>query len=101
MEASPHPGVAARANRFTWLGTMLLLVGLVGHVIAAHAMGGSRIAYVHHIGGFVGIAVVTGIIIVALGRLFWRGRRDITFLILGAVQALIGLLVLNETLRAS
>ena len=76
-----------------WLGGLLLVVGLLGHVLAAKAIGGSRIAYTHHIFGFVLIAVVTGAMIAGLGRLFWRARRDITVLSIGAVQALLGLAV--------
>jgi hypothetical protein len=39
------------------------------------------------------IAIVAGAVIAALGWRFWRGRHDITVLILGAVQAIIGLVI--------
>ena len=85
------------ARRRTWLGAILLMAGLLGHVLAAHAIGGSRVAYTHHIAGFVGLSLVTGAIIAGLGSRFWRGRHDITLLILGALQAFLGILVYTDT----
>jgi hypothetical protein len=76
-----------------WVGIVLLVLGLIGHLYAAYAMGGSRIAYTHHVFGFFLILAVTGAIIAGLGWLFWRSRPDITVLTVGAVQALFGLLV--------
>lgn len=75
----------------TALGIILLVVGLLGHVLAAHAIGGSAIAYEHHIFGFFLILVVTGAIIALVGWRFWKGRRDVTLLIVGAVQAAFGI----------
>jgi len=75
-----------------WMGA-LLLVGLLCHVVAAHLNGGSRIAYQHHILGFFAILVVTGVVIAVLGRLLWRERHDITLLTIGAVQTIVGILV--------
>jgi len=75
------------------IGIVLLVLGLIGHLYAAHAMGGSTVAYTHHVFGFFLILVVTGAIIAALGWRFWRSRPDITVLAVGAVQALFGLLV--------
>ena len=75
------------------VGILLLVLGLFGHLYAAYAMGGSQIAYTHHVFGFFLILVVTGAIIATLGRFFWRSRPDITVLTVGAVQALFGLLV--------
>ena len=74
-------------------GALLLIAGLVGHILAAQAIGGTRLAYRDHLLGFVGLTVVSGGIIAALGSRFWKGQRDITLLILGTVQALIGLLI--------
>jgi hypothetical protein len=71
----------------------LLVLGLLGHLLAAHAMGGSRIAYTHHTLGFVIILVVTGAIIAALGRWLWRDRPQVTWLLIGAVQALLGVVI--------
>ena len=76
-----------------WLGIVLLAAGLSGHLFAARAIGGYYIAYRDHLFGFVGLTIVSGLIIAALGWRFWRGRRDITVLILGAVQAILGLIV--------
>jgi cell division protein FtsW (lipid II flippase) len=85
---------AVRLNRtWIWLGMLLTLVGFVAHLFAARAMGGSDIAYGHHIFGFFLILVVTGAIILALARFFWRRRTDITILVIGAVQALLGILI--------
>jgi len=84
-----------------WIGIMLLVLGLIGHLYAAHAIGGSVVAYTHHVLGFFLILVVTGTIIAALGRRFWRSRPDITVLTVGVVQALFGLLVAVEPFRAA
>jgi hypothetical protein len=83
------------------LGIVLLVLGLLGHLLAAQAIGGSHMAYQHHIFGFFLILVVTGLIIAALGWRFWRGRRDITVLVIGAVQALFGLVIYVERFRVS
>ena len=80
-------------RRRMWPGVILLAIGLVGHLLAADAMGGSTVAYQHHVAGFVGLSLVSGAVIALLGWRFWKGRHDITLLILGALQALIGLLV--------
>jgi hypothetical protein len=78
---------------WTWLGVPLLAVGFLGHYFAARAIGGTYIAYRDHILGFFLILVVTGAIIAVIGWRFWKGRNDITMLIVGAVQALLGIMV--------
>ena len=78
------------------LGVLLLVVGFLGHYFAARAIGGSYIAYRDHIFGFFLILLVTGLIIAGLGWRFWKGRHDITLLIVGAVQALFGVWVYME-----
>jgi hypothetical protein len=80
---------------------VLLILGLLGHLYAAHAIGGSRVAYVHHVLGYLLILVVTGAIIAGLGWRFWRSRADITLLLVGIVQALFGLLVALAPARAA
>jgi hypothetical protein len=75
------------------IGVVLLVVGLAGHIYAAHAIGGYTIAYTHHILGFFLILAITGVIIWALGRRFWRTRPDRTLLVIGIVQALLGILI--------
>jgi len=77
----------------TWLGVVLLIVGFLGHYFAARAIGGTYIAYRDHIFGFFVILLVTGLIIAGLGWRFWKSRRDITLLIVGLVQALLGVWV--------
>jgi hypothetical protein len=64
-------------------------------------MGGSRVAYSHHVFGFFLILVVTGAIIAAVGWRFWRSRPDITVLTVGAVQAVFGVLVAVDQIRAA
>ena len=76
-----------------WLGVILLAAGLCGHLLAARAIGGYYIAYKDHIEGFLLLTVVAGVIIAALGWRFWKGRHDITLLILGVVQTLIGIVI--------
>lgn len=78
------------SRRWLWLGVLLLAGGLLGHVLAAIAIGGTYIAYRDHIFGFVFLTLVSGALIAGLGWRFWKGRHDITLLILGALQALIG-----------
>ena len=78
---------------WTSLGVILLVVGFLGHYFAARAIGGTYIAYRDHIFGFFVILLVTGLIIAGLGWRFWKGRRDITLLIVGVVQALLGVWV--------
>jgi hypothetical protein len=80
---------------------LLLGLGLLGHLYAAYAMDGSRVAYTHHVLGFLLILLVTGGIIAGLGRLFWRTRPALTLLAIGVVQALLGLLVAVEPFRAA
>ena len=83
-------------RRLIWLGVLLLAVGFLGHFFAARAIGGSYVAFRDHIGGFFLILIVTGAIIAGLGRLFWKGRNDITLFIIGVVQALFGIVVYIE-----
>ena len=78
------------------LGVVLLVAGLLGHVLAARAIGGSSVAYRHHVFGFFLILLVTGAVVAAVGWRFWRGRRDVTVLLIGLVQALFGLFVYVE-----
>ena len=86
--------VSARGSRLRmWLGVVLLAAGLSGHLLAARAIGGYYVAYRDHIFGFVLLTTVAGAIIAGLGWRFWRGRHDITVLILGAVQAILGLVI--------
>ncbi len=81
------------SRRRLWLGVLLLAVGFLGHFFAARAIGGTYIAYRDHILGFVLLTVVSGAMIAGLGWRFWKGRHDITVLILGAVQALLGIVI--------
>jgi hypothetical protein len=96
--AAPRP-TTGRSLR--WGGWLLLVLGLLAHVYAAYAMGGGRVAYMHHVVGFVLILLVTGGLIAALGYWFWRSRRALTVLVIGLVQALVGLWVALEPFRAA
>lgn len=90
-------GVARTVSRrLIWLGAILLGVGLLGHLLAAQAIGGSPVAYMHHIFGFFLILLVSGAIIAGLAWRFWKGRHDITLVVVGAVQALFGIFVYLE-----
>ncbi len=76
-----------------WLGVILLAVGLSGHLLAARAIGGYYIAYRDHIAGFVFLTLVSAAIVAALGWRFWKGRHDITLLIVGALQTILGIVI--------
>ena len=80
-------------RRWIWLGVILLAAGLSGHLLAARAIGGYYIAYRDHIAGFLFLTVVSGVIVAALGWRFWKGRHDISLLIVGVVQTLIGIVI--------
>jgi hypothetical protein len=84
-------GTASRTR--IWLGVVLIVLGFLGHFFAARAIGGYYVAYRDHIFGFFLILLVTGAIIAGLGWRFWKGRNDITVLVIGAVQALFGLVI--------
>ena len=88
-------GETARApNRtYVWLGALLTVAGLCGHLFAARAIGGYYLAWRDHIAGFTLALIITGLLIAALGSRFWKRRTDLTVLIIGLVQAAIGLLV--------
>jgi hypothetical protein len=92
-------GPRATSRYRIWLGWVLLGLGLAGHLLAARAIGGTYLAYRDHIFGFVILLLVSGAIIAGFGWRFWRGRNDITLLTIGAVQALLGLLVYVERFR--
>ena len=79
-------------RRLAWLGALLIVVGFLGHFFAARAIG-TYIYYRDHIFGFFLILLVTGSIIAFLGTRFWKGRRDITVLTIGVVQALFGIVI--------
>ena len=89
---TPHPNSRMRL----WLGLLLLGAGLLCHLLAARAIGGTQLAYRDHIFGFVVLSVASGAIIAGLGWRFWRGRHDISVLVLGLVQALVGLVIYAE-----
>ena len=78
---------------------VLLALGLLGHLLAARAIGGSRQAYSHHVFGFFLILLVTGAVIAALGRWLWRDRPHLTWIVVGAVQALFGLIIYLDRFR--
>ena len=80
-------------TRRAWAGVLLLGVGLAGHLLAANAEGGRALHYRHHIFGFVLLSVLSALVVAGLARLFWRGRHDLTLLIVGAIQTLLGLLI--------
>ena len=82
--------------RWTWIGVLLLVVGFLGHFFAARAIGGTYIAYRDHIFGFVFLTLVSGAIVAGLGWRFWKGRHDVTLLIVGVLQAIIGIWVYTQ-----
>ena len=94
MATSAEAPVAGKTNPiFSWFGALLIIVAFLCHFFAARAIGGSYIAFRDHIAGFLVILAVTGAIIAGFGWRFWKGRGDITLLIIGVVQALFGIVV--------
>ena len=84
---------AGRNGTRIFVGVILLTAGLLGHLLAANAEGGREIHYRHHIFGFFLLSVISGILMAALGRFFWRGRHDVSLLIVGALQAIVGFVI--------
>ena len=99
--SSPMAGPRPSHRLPFWGGLVLLALGLLGHLYAAYAIGGSRVAYTHHVLGFGLILLVTGGIIAGVGWRFWRSRTALTVFAIGVVQALFGLLVALDPLRAA
>lgn len=100
METPRTIPVTGKLSRpLIWVGVILIGVGLLGHILAAQVIG-TAIDYQHHVFGFFLILIVTGPIIAGLAWLFWRGRHDITLLIVGAVQAILGLMIYLGQLNA-
>ena len=91
----------ARRPRQMWIGfgALFLVLGLLGHLFAAQAIGGSTIAYTHHVFGFFVGLVVFGAVAAALGWRFRRHRPEITLLVVGVAQALFGLVVYMQRFR--
>jgi hypothetical protein len=87
--SSAHP--ADRGATLRWLGLIFLAAGLLGHVLAAQAIGGTYIAYRDHLLGFALLVLVFGALLTAIGHRFWRARPEWTILSLGVVQVLFGL----------
>lgn len=96
--ASPaeSPSASRSMRPAAWL---LLALGLLGHLVAAHAMGGSRTAYVHHVLGFAVILLVTGGVVAGLGYRYLRSRPALALLLIALVQALLGVWVAVQQLR--
>ena len=92
MSASLEPSRLTE-RRHLVLGVILVAAGLLGHVLAARAIAWNPMAYPHHIFGFLVILAVTGPVIALVGWRFWKGRRDLTVLIIGLVQAAFGLVI--------
>ena len=84
-------GLDDRQRQLRLVGIACLMAGLLGHVLAAQAIGGTYIAYRDHLLGFAVLTIVTGALLAVAGAKFWRGRPAFTVLFLGVLQALIGL----------
>jgi hypothetical protein len=80
-------------KRLVWLGLTLLVAGFFGHFFAAMALGPGLNAWRDHMLGFAGLTVISALIVGTIGWRFWRGRRDITLLIVGVIQLVIGIMV--------
>jgi hypothetical protein len=76
-----------------WLGAVLLFAGFLGHFFAARAIGGTYIAYRDHIFGFMLLTVVSAVIVGVIGKFWWKGRADITLLIVGVLQTIFAVMI--------
>lgn len=94
-EMGTYAASAKRQRRgvLTALGVVLIIAGFCGHFFAAKAIGGTYIAYRDHMAGFFGMTILSGAIVALLGRKFWRGRSDLTLLIIGIIQAAFGIFI--------
>ena len=82
--------LTGKAGLRLWLGVLLLTAGLMFHLLAANAEGGRAIHYRHHVLGFVLLTAAASLLVLGLGRFFWRGRHDLTVLVVGALQTMLG-----------
>jgi len=74
---------AATPNRVWFgLGVLLAIAGLCGHLFAAHAIGGSYIAYRDHIFGWTLILIVTGLLIAAAAVTGLTARKSLLICVL-------------------
>ncbi len=98
---TPSMSAATSSTRRTriLLGLVLLALGLLGHLLAARAIGGTHLAFRDHVAGFVILCVVSGALFGGLGWRFWRGRFDTTLLLIGATQAILGVFVYLQRFR--
>jgi hypothetical protein len=92
MATDIHPRLTRNRSRVV-IGITLLLIGLAGHLAAANVEGGRALHYQHHIFGFFLLAIVSLLVVGALSRFFWRGRHDVTVVIVGALQAIFGCVI--------
>src|SRR5438094_10588326 len=88
-----------RSRRRFWIGVLLLVGGLLGHLFAARAIGGSYVAYRDPIFGFVLLSLVSGALIAGMGWRFCRREHDIKLLFLTLIQAPLCVAVYHATLR--
>lgn len=86
----PVPKSRTSDRKLVSLGLLFLAIGLAGHLTAAVVEGGHAIHYRDHIVGFVFLTLICGVIVGLLGRRFWKGRFDITLLIVGILQTILG-----------
>lgn len=82
-----------RQRHWIVLGALLLLAGLCGHLLAARAIGGYYIAYRDHILGWALLTAISALIVAPLGWRFWKGKPGISLFVVGALQAILGLLI--------
>jgi putative Mn2+ efflux pump MntP len=91
QNAAANASGGQKAKSLQLAGIATLAAGLLGHVLAARAIGGSYIAYRDHLLGFVVLTAVSGALLYMLGRRFWRAHPEYTLLTVGVLQAGFGL----------
>jgi hypothetical protein len=89
-QAAPLKSAPSANRSVRFLAAALTAAGLTGHLVAAHAIGGSALAYQHHVMGFALILLVSVALVGGLGRVLWRGQPAATWLAVGLIQLAFG-----------
>ena len=88
-----NPVADKRGRIQTLIGLLLTGAALLAHLLAANAIGGTRVDYTDHVAGFFMILIASGAIIAGLGWRYWKANAGALLLWIGVVQAVFGLAI--------